>query len=171
MAFADVNSSLKLLCPKKDGLERPGGPSEINAPNQPSLPVRTTNTLPKLETSDLVKEQWEFSTVGLSGFRLFDFMNDLLHAATDCKHWEGTNLKNNEFISESALRDLELLDRDKIEQLTANLKAQLLKNLQRLKNEFDLSDLSLSQDKDDAIRTLPKTDIRAFVQGHIDLLN
>ena len=60
--------------------------------------------------------------------------------------------------------------------MSEELKAQLLKNLQRLKNEFDISDLNLPQDSllDTITKKIqecdPKTDIRAFVQGHIDLL-
>ena len=176
MVFADVNSSLKLLCPERDGLGRPSQPNVTTEAHQPLPPVRTTVTSPQLETSNLVKDNWEFTSIGLSGLRLFDCLNDLLVSSNSTRYWEGTNLKENGFISESALDDLELLDKDRIEQLSQELREKLLENLQRLKDEFDLSDLNLSGVEDEAtinkkINECGETDIRKVVQGHIDLLN
>ncbi|MEC8678666.1 MAG: hypothetical protein VXX85_07420 [Candidatus Margulisiibacteriota bacterium] len=178
MVFADVNSSLKLLCPERDGLERPESPNVIPEAHQPVPPVRTTVTSPQLESSNLVNNEWEFSTVGSSNslLRICDFLNDLNDASDHSKGWSGTVLKDSQYISESALRDLEQLNKERIEQLRQDLKDQLLENLQRLKDQFDLSDLNLSGGEDEAtinqtINALGETDIRKVVQGHIDLLN
>ena len=157
--FADVDSNLQCLFQS---------PTVIPPQAQmPTLPKR--NQTQDLKASPILQSNWQFSTGPISEARLHQSLTDLASENVT----SGRDLKNDFRISDDALEQIKRLTEENMKALEKNEQEVLLENLEKLKEQFDLSDLnfpngSLPTTINNKIKQLDENDIRKVVNQRQD---